>query len=55
MDESEGLKTQAKYLDSLSRYNLVIISIYKSDKKSLDRLQNKKRVRYFFTNTCFTK
>ena len=32
MDESEGLKTQAKYLDSLSRYNLVIISIYKSDK-----------------------
>ena len=32
MDESEDLKTQAKYLDSLSRYNLVIISIYKSDK-----------------------
>ena len=32
MNESEDLKTQAKYLDSLSRYNLVIVSIYKSDK-----------------------
>ena len=29
MNESEDLKTQAKYLDSLSRYNLVIVSIYK--------------------------
>ena len=32
MNESEDVKTQAKYLDSLSRYNLVIVSIYKSDK-----------------------
>ena len=32
MNDSEDVKTQAKYLDSLSRYNLVIVSIYKSDK-----------------------
>ena len=54
MNDSEDVKTQAKYLDSLSRYNLVIVSIYKSDKNPwID--YKLKRFRYFFTNTWFTK
>ncbi len=47
MSESEDLKNQAKYLDSLSTFDLVIVSIYKSDKNPWIDYEIKKELDIF--------